>query len=55
MLYIVETNLDDSFLHCLLDVMFCLFWPIGWVIYGVYYGIRILWEEIDLGMDEEEE
>ena len=52
MYYITEINLDDSFLRCLLDVMFCLFWPIGWMVYGVYYGIKMLREEVDLGIKE---
>ena len=52
MWYITEINSDDSFLNCLLDTMFCLFWPIGWIIYSVYYGIRVLREEVDLEMEE---
>lgn len=55
MYYITEINSDDSFLHCLLDVMFCLFWPIGWMVYGVYYGIKMLREGVDLGIKQEEE
>lgn len=35
MWYITKINLDDSFLRCLLDTMFCLFWPIGWMVYGL--------------------
>lgn len=50
--YITEIDLDDSDLHCLLDVMFCFFWPIGWMVYGMYYGIRMLREEVDLGIEE---
>lgn len=40
--YITEIDLDDSDLHCLLDIVFCLFWPIGWIVYGLVWVWRRL-------------
>lgn len=51
MWYITEINFDDSFLYCLSYVMFCFFWPIGWMVYGVYYGIKMLREGVDLEIE----